>query len=98
MNRKVKKVAILITDGIPSFNGDDAYHGAMDAANDGIEIFVFGKSKVIPVIIIIIIVLPPGVVCPSNHALSMPGTADSDTVSRYLVMGRAGSVHHGTDQ
>ena len=48
--------------------------------------------------IIIILVLPPGVVCQSNCALPMPGTADGDVVSRCQVLGRAGSVHHGADQ
>ena len=48
--------------------------------------------------IIIILVLPPGVVCLSNRALPMLGTADGDAVSRCQVLGRAGSVHHGTDQ
>ena len=48
--------------------------------------------------VIIIIVLPPGVVCLSNRALPMFGTADGDAVSRWQVLGRAGSVHHGTDQ
>ena len=47
---------------------------------------------------IIILVLPPGVVCSSNRALPMPGTADGDAVSHCQVMGRAGSVHHGADQ
>ena len=47
---------------------------------------------------IIILVLPPGVVCPSNRALPMPGTADGDAVSRCQDLGRAGSVHHGADQ
>ncbi len=47
MHRGVKQVAILITDGFPTFNGPDAYQGALDAANDGIEIFVFGKCNVI---------------------------------------------------
>ena len=50
------------------------------------------------VLIIIILVLPPGVVCSSNRALPMPGTADGDAVSRCQVLGRAGSVHHGADQ
>ena len=36
--------------------------------------------------------------CPLNCALPMPGTADGDVVSRCLVLGRAGSVHHGADQ
>ena len=48
--------------------------------------------------IIIILVLPPGVVCQSNCALPMPGTADGDVVSRCQVLGRAGSVHHEADQ
>ena len=48
--------------------------------------------------IIIILVLPPGVVCQSNCALPMPGTADGDVVSRCQVLGREGSVHHGADQ
>ena len=48
--------------------------------------------------IIIILVLPPGVVCLSNRALPMLGTADGDAVNRCQVLGRAGSVHHGTDQ
>ena len=47
---------------------------------------------------IIILVLPPGVVCSSNRALPMLGTADGDAVSRCQVLGRAGSVHHGADQ
>ena len=47
--------------------------------------------------LIIILVLPPGVVCQSNCVLPMPGTADGDVVSRCQVLGRAGSVHHGTD-
>ena len=34
----------------------------------------------------------------SNRALPMPGTADGDAISRCQVLGRAGSVHHGTDQ
>ena len=50
------------------------------------------------VLIIIILVLPPGVVCSSNRALPMHGTADGDAVSHCQVMGRAGSVHHGADQ
>ena len=45
--------------------------------------------------IIIILVLPPGVVCPSNCALPMPGTVDSDVVSRCQVLVRAGCVHPG---
>ena len=49
-------------------------------------------------LIIIILVLPPGVVCLSNRALPMLGTADGDAVSRCQVLGRAGSVHHGADQ
>ena len=48
--------------------------------------------------VIIILVLPPGVVCSSNRALPMLGTADGDAVSRCQVLGRAGSVHHGADQ
>ena len=48
--------------------------------------------------VITILVLPPGVVCESNCALPMPGTADGDVVSRCQVLGRAGSVHHGADQ
>ena len=47
--------------------------------------------------LIIILVLPPGVVCQSNCVLPMPGTADGDVVSRCQVLGRAGSVHHGAD-
>ena len=47
---------------------------------------------------IIILVLPPGVVCSLNGALPMLGTADGDAVSRCQVLGRAGSVHHGADQ
>ena len=35
--------------------------------------------------VIIILVLPPGVACPSNCALPMPGTADGDVVSIRLV-------------
>ena len=42
--------------------------------------------------LIIILVLPPGVVCSSNRALPMFGTADGDAVSRCQVLGRAGSV------
>ena len=49
-------------------------------------------------LIIIILVLPPGVVCSSNRALPMLGTADGDAVSRCQVLGRAGSVHHGADR
>ena len=45
-------------------------------------------------VVIIILVLPPGVVCSSNRALPMLGTADGDAVSRCQVLGRAGSVHH----
>ena len=48
-------------------------------------------------ILIIILVLPPGVVCRSNRAVPVPGTADGDTVSRCQILGRAGSVHHGED-
>ena len=48
--------------------------------------------------IIIILVLPPGVACPSNCARQMPGSADGDSISRCQVLGRAGSVHHGADQ
>ena len=48
--------------------------------------------------VIIILVLPPGVVCSSNSALPMPDTADGDAVSRCQVLERAGSVHHGADQ
>ena len=47
--------------------------------------------------LIIILVLPPGVVCSSNRALPMLGTADGDAVSHCQVMGRACSVHHGAD-
>ena len=46
---------------------------------------------------LIILVLPPGVVCSSNRALPMPGTANGDAISHCQVMGRAGSVHHGAD-
>ena len=46
------------------------------------------------ILVLIILVLPPGVVCPSNRALPMLGTADGDAVSRCQVLGRAGSVHH----
>ncbi len=49
-------------------------------------------------LIIIILVLPPGVVCSSNRALPMLGTADDDAVSRCPFLGRAGSVHHGAEQ
>ena len=48
--------------------------------------------------LIIILVLPPGVVGPSNRALPMIGTVDGDVVSRCQVLGRACSVHHGADQ
>ena len=48
--------------------------------------------------LIIILVLPPGVVCSSNRTLPMPGTANGDAISHCQVMGRAGSVHHGADQ
>ena len=37
--------------------------------------------------VIIILVLPPGVVCQSNCVLPMPGTADGDVVSRCQVLG-----------
>ena len=47
--------------------------------------------------LIIILVLPPGVVCSSNRALPMLGTADGDAVSHCQVSGRACSVHHGAD-
>ena len=47
---------------------------------------------------VIILIIPLGVVCPSNCALPMPGTADGDVVGHCQVLGRAGSVHHGTDQ
>ena len=46
---------------------------------------------------VIIIVLPP-VAFQSNGALTMPGTADGDVVSRCQVLSRVGSVHHGADQ
>ena len=49
------------------------------------------------ILIIIILVLPPAVVCPSNCALPMSGTVDGDVVSRCHVLGRAASIHHGTD-
>ena len=45
--------------------------------------------------LIVILILPPGVVCSSNGALTVLGTADGDAVSRCQVLGRAGSVHHG---
>ena len=48
--------------------------------------------------VIIILVLPPGVVCPSNRALPMLGTADGDAASRCQVLGRAGNADHGADQ
>ena len=47
------------------------------------------------ILIIIILVLPPAVVCPSNYALPMSGTVDGDVVSRCQVLGRAASIHHG---
>ena len=37
-------------------------------------------------VIIIILVLPPGVVCSSNGALPMLGTADDDAVSHCQVL------------
>ena len=48
--------------------------------------------------VIIILVLSPGVVCPLNRAFSMLRTAYCEAVSRCQVLGRAGRVHHGTDQ
>ena len=69
---------------------------------DNTDVFVllahYFAEESLSVSLIIILVLPPGVVCPSNCALPMPGTADGDVVSRCQVLGRAGSVHHGADQ
>ena len=48
--------------------------------------------------IIINLVLLSGVVCLSNGALPMTGTANGDVVSHCQVLGRADSVHHGADQ
>ena len=49
-------------------------------------------------VVIIILVLTPKVIYPSNCALPMLDTVDGDVVSRCQVLGRAGSVHHGADQ
>ena len=38
--------------------------------------------------VLIILVFPPGIVCPSNCALPMPGTADGDAISHCQVLGR----------
>ena len=62
------------------------------------ELMLKLKKALIWPVIIIILVLPPGVVCPSNCALPMPGTADGDVVSHCQVLGRAGSVNHGAGQ
>ena len=63
-----------------------------------INLGLIGQIFVPKMGIIIILVLPPGVVCLSNRALPMLGTADGDAVSRCQVLGRAVSVHHGADQ
>ena len=39
----MKKIAILLTDGISTVNYEYTVPNAEEAANDGIEIFVIGK-------------------------------------------------------
>ena len=62
------------------------------------QTFKIIRQFFVRLLVIIILVLPPGVVCPSNRALPMLGTLGGDAVSHCQVLGRAGSVHHGADQ
>ena len=71
-------------------------HARNEGVTKPVSTYIFG-NLIDAHPIIIIIVLPPGVVCPSNRALPMPGTADVDAVSRCQVLVRAGSVHHWAD-
>ena len=73
----------------------DKYKFAQSQQQEGESMDTFLAD--LRILIIIILVLPPAVVCPSNCALPMSGTVDGDVVSRCQVLGRAPSIHHGAD-